>query len=121
MEEFEEEEFLEFLRGIQEQQNRQGVIHVLNQSRMREMNSSFKKVSGLLSEFEANAKVECGIDDLSKAGYISIHFNDAFHTTDLVKFAECLRPASNAEINVAFEKLNIDMMFYGVFQTELMH
>lgn len=121
MEEFEEEEFLEFLREIQRAQEEKGVIRILDKNRMREMNSSYRAVSKLLAEFQVDADVESGIDDLSKAGYISIHFKDSFQTTDLVRFAECLRPASNAEINVTFEKLNIDMMFYGVFQTELMN
>lgn len=119
MEEFEEEEFLEFLRGIQESQSNKGVIRILNKSRMREMNSSYKAISKLLTDVDA--KIECGIDDLSKAGYISIHFADSFQTTDLMRFAECLHSASNAEINITFEKLNIDLMFYGVFQTELIN
>lgn len=117
MEEFEEEEFLEFLRSIQENQSNKGVIRILNKDRMRDMNSSFKSISKLLADVDC--KVECGIDDLSKAGYISVHFADSFQTADLMRFAECLRLANNAEINITFEKLNIDLMFYGIFQTEL--
>lgn len=116
-----EEEFLEFLREIQEQEYRQGVIYVLNVNKMREMKSVFLSLSDLLSNLQAEATVEYGIDDLSKGGYISIHFGNSFQTADLIHFAECLSTADNAEINITFRSLNIDLMFNGVFQAELMN
>jgi hypothetical protein len=115
-----EERFLEFLREILEKETQQGTIRVPNLNRIREMNATFRSVSKLLSMYQVDAKVECGIDDLSKAGYISIHFPSSFETSDLVRFAECFSAANNIEINTTFKNLNVGMMFYGVFQSELM-
>ena len=109
---------VEYMRELIRKQEELVMVYVGNKSRMKEMNHAIKEIKYLISKERMDSQLECHIDDMIKCGIVNIHAHDSFETSELVSFCKGLQHASNVEVNVTRKNLNIDLMFYGIFESE---
>lgn len=111
---------IEYLKSLQMEEKRRGTIQILNPNRIAEMEKAYNLLYSIAKEENPDAKIRCGIDDFSGAGYITIEGDTVFTFRDLKTICDVFRYLSNIEIIIVRGRLQINCMFYGVTRTQLL-
>lgn len=117
-EDIELEAFIEYLRQLKEQEEKDGVIRIPNLKRMREMEDSVKLLEKISKQYNMKVKVEYGIEKLGYAGYVRLICPFGFSTTDVPELCDALAAASNTEFVIENGYTQIGIVYDGVMHTE---
>ena len=112
-----EESILNQIRNLQEEDAAHDKIQIVDPNRMVEFEAAFKKIKTFLDRSKLNASVSMNVQELSKAGCISIRLPDNFVLSDVAAFCDTLGAADHAEIGIAFGQIYLDLTFHGLIQT----
>lgn len=116
-----EETLLNQIRQLQTEDAEHDKVRILNPKRMKDIESSLKNFKAILKTYLPEATVSVGVQELSKAGYVSINLPDTFETANVLAFCEALSTADHAEIGIAHDKIYLDVSFFGLTQTEYLN
>ena len=116
-----EEVFLDQIRQLQAEDAAHDKIRMLNPARMKDITAALQKFKVVLKTYLPEASVSVGVQQLSKAGYISITLPDNFETANVAAFCDALRAADTAEIGIAHGRIYLDASFFGLIKTEYLN
>lgn len=114
------EAFVDYVKSIQDEQNRRGTMQMINPACIEEMRSAVEVLQHIIKEEELDAKIDFGISEFSGCGYVTIEVSDAFVLRDSEKFCTAFQNLDNCEIQIAHGKVQINFMAYGVTTTQLL-
>lgn len=118
IESFEEEVFIEYLRQLQEQEEKNGMIRVPNLKRMHEMEASVKMLERIARQYNIKVKVEFGIEPMGYAGYVRMICPFGFSTVNVPEFCDATAAASNIEFVIENEHTQIGIIYDSVIRSE---
>ena len=114
------EAFVDYVKAIQDEQNRRGTMQMINPACINAMRSAVDVLHNIIREEELDAKIDFGISEFSGCGYVSIEIADAFILRDADKFCAAFNKLDNCEIQIAHGKVQINFMAYGVTTSQLL-
>lgn len=114
------EAFVDYVKGIHDEQNRRGIVQMINPSCINDMRTAVDELRHMIREEDLDAKIDFGISEFSGCGYVTIEVSDAFVLRDSEKFCAAFQNLDNCEIQIAHGKVQINFMAYGVTTTQLL-
>lgn len=112
-----EETFLDYVRKLQEETASRSKAQMLNPTRLKAIENALKDLKPILKPYMRDVRISVEKTALGNAGAVRITFPEFFETSNLSALCNALGKSDNVEIGIAFNKIYIDLCFYGLIQT----